>query len=634
MDEIKDTNVNELIFNRYYPLIAGSKRPNVRHVNENTSMAYEDVVKLDDFGATLNPETVMIDIDNKKDSKVVKNIIDKLDLNCVIIQTTKGMHFHFKNTDIKNNKQNYFTSIGIKTETKFAHQNVVTPIKINGCYREIIRSSDKLDPIPIWLYPLAKKPFVDFANLEEGDGRNDSLYAYILVLQQHGFSKLEIKDTLKIINQFILKDPIDDKELEVIMRDEAFAKESYFDKNKFNHDKFSRLFLKEHYLVNLMESLYLYKDGVYTNNDKEIKRAIKAMYNNITSGQVKEVLFSLELIAQDVELSPPNKIPVGNGLLNLSTSTIEPFTHSYIATNKIPVNYNPNAYSADLDKALNEICCNDKSLRLVIEEMFGSTLYRNNEFNKLFILNGQGSNGKSTLLDLMRNMLGKDNVSSVTLKEFSKPFTTYQVMNKLANIGDDISDAAALCSDVLKKLVTGEILNVERKGKDPFDISNYGTMFFSSNHTVLINDTTYGMKRRVMNIPFDAKFTEGVNADYSIIQRARNGDTEFLEYMFRLSVEGLQRLLFQRSYTKCKAIDMANKEFERNNNPMLDFIEEAKIENESVKDVYLQYQTWCVDNGYKSITKIKFGAELKKYGYYNKGVRINGKVEKIWFKEE
>ncbi|HAR85925.1 MAG TPA: DNA primase [Clostridium sp.] len=635
MSKIKKTY--DLIFDRYYPLVAGSKKANVPQVNEKTSKTFEQLKDCDDYGATLKPGTVMVDIDKNEDATIVKDIIDTLDLNCVIIQTTKGMHFHFRNSDITANKQNYYTAIGIKTETKFAHKTVPTPIKSNGKYRKIIRNANKLDVLPLWLYPLSRKEFIDFSKMGNGDGRNDALYKYILILQQQGMSREDIKDILKIINQFILKEPVSDKELEIIMRDEAFIKDSFFEKNKFNHDKFTEFILKEHHIVNINDNLYIYKDGVYTSDKLEIKKCIDNIYSKITSNQIKEVIYKLEIRANKVELSNPNKIPVANGLLNLDNNILEPFTHSYISTNKIPVNYNPSAYDKDLDNALNDICCNDQNLRLLIEEIFGSTLYRDNEYNRLFILDGSGSNGKSTILDLMKSMLGKDNVSSVPLQDFTKTFKTYQVMDKLANIGDDISENETRYTGVIKKLVTGETVNVERKGKDPFDINNYASLFFSSNHPVLIDDTSYGIKRRIMNIPFRAKFVKGKNENYDILNKARNGDLPFLEYMLKLSIEGLQRLKKQGDYTKSVAVDNANKEFEENNNPVLAFLNELDSYDDIIfdkhndapgtKEVYLRFATWLISENMKyKGTKKDFLAEVK---------RITGfKIDRVRRKSE
>lgn len=65
---------------------------------------------------------------------------------------------------------------------------------------------------------------MNFKELEEGDGRNQALFNYILTLQSEGFNREEIRETIRIINKYILKDSLDDREIETILRDEAFQK--------------------------------------------------------------------------------------------------------------------------------------------------------------------------------------------------------------------------------------------------------------------------------------------------------------------------------------------------------------------------------------------------------------------------
>ena len=111
------------------------------------------------------------------------------------------------------------------------------------------------------------------------------------------------------------------------------------------------------------------------------------------------------------------------------------------------------------------MACGDSSIRAVIEEMIGTTLYRSSDFDAFFILVGDGSNGKSTLLNLIIQMLGEENVCSVELKIW-KTFKTAELFRKLANIGDDISSNDIKNSSFIKS-TSGNRVNVEKKGKTP-----------------------------------------------------------------------------------------------------------------------------------------------------------------------
>lgn len=624
--------MNNLIYNRYYPLIAGTKKPNVKEVTEEYSKTFDEIQSFDDFGATLNPETVMVDIDDMKQAKRVKKIIEKMNVNCIIIQTSNGMHFHFKNTNIRANKQHYFTPIGIKTETKYPHQNVVTPIRLNGVDREVLRTAEKLDKLPVWLTPLSKKFSTDFSKLEEGDGRNDTLFSYILTLQQQAMTKSEIREVIKVINQFIIKEPVSDKELDVILRDKAFLKESFYLKGKLQYEKLAVYLIREHHVVKINDTLHIYKEGYYSSQKDEIERVMLQYIVNSTRTPRLETMRYLELKSQEVKSESPTLIALANGVLNLENKTLSEFNPIHKIKNKIPVNYNPAAYNETLDKTLNKICCNDEQLRKLIEEMIGYCLFRRNELGKCFILTGDGSNGKSTLLDVMKELIGKENISSVDLKELNDRFKTFQLEGKLVNIGDDISNEYIPDNSTFKKLVTGETVNVERKGADPFDFNNYSKLIFSANDMPRINDLSDGLKRRIIFIPFNAKFSKK-DPDYDPFIIDKLLSQESLEYLLKLALEGLDRILYNRAFTTPKAVEDTWEDYEKRNNPVVGFIDEGKIENETTQDVYLQYQAFCVAGGLKPLSKVTFTREICKHGYKTKQIRLNGKKPYIFIKE-
>ena len=263
--------------------------------------------------------------------------------------------------------------------------------------------------------------------------------------------------------------------------------------------------------------------------------------------------------------------------------------------------------------------------------MIGYCLFRRNELGKCFILTGKGSNGKSTLLDVIKVLLGSNNISSVSLEELNDRFKTFQLEGKLANIGDDISNRYIEDNSTFKKLVTGETVNVERKGKDPFDFNNYSKLIFSCNDMPRINDLSDGLKRRIILIPFKAKFSK-LDDDYDPFIIDKLLKPEALEYLLNLALEGLNRILYNRTFTIPKLVTDTWSEYEKTNNPVLSFMEEAKIDNELTQDVYLQYQTYCSESGLKHLSKTVFLKEICNHGYTRKQIRLDGKRPYIFMK--
>lgn len=605
------------------------KRPTEEYKNRTEFYNLSDVENLNSYGAVLDDDIIQIDIDDEEQSNVVLDIVQQQNIQCNILETSRGKHFYFLNTNIDRRKQGFTTAVGIKVDVGLGSQNAVIPIKVEGKLRKWIKQVDDMDYLPCWLIPLDKKT-MDFSKMEEGDGRNQTLFNYILRLQSAGLSKEDIKEAIRIINNYILKEPLNDNEINTILRDEAFLKESFYIKNKLQYEKLAKYLIDNEKIVKINEQLHIYNDGYYSNNVLDIEKTMLKYIQNSTKTPRGEVLRYLELLCSNTKISNTKYIVLKNGVFDLETKELLNYSPNYVIKNKIPHNYNPAAYHELLDKTLNKICCNDKNLRKVIEEMIGYTLLRRNELGKSFILTGDGSNGKSTLLDLIYELLGEDNISSVSLKELSDRFKTFQLDGKLANIGDDISNEYIPDNSTFKKLVTGEKVNVERKGLDPYDFKNYSKLIFSANELPRINDLSGGLKRRLVFVPFNAKFSKK-DPDYDPFIKDKITTPAALEYLLKIAINGLYRILNNNAITSSKVCAQVWDEYEAINNPVVSFIEENKIENEPVNDIFRKYQLWCVESGLKPLSKIVFGKEVRKQGYSsNKQVKIDGKVTKIY----
>lgn len=607
------------------------KHPTEEYKDRTDFYKLEEVENLKSYGGVLNSNLIQIDVDNLDEANTLFNIVEDLNINTNVVKTTRGMHFYFRNTGIDRRKQGYITPIGIKIDVGLGSQNAVVPLKIKGKLREFLKTVDELDDLPAWLRPISKCG-LNFENMSEGDGRNSTLFTYILTLQQKGLKVEEIRETIKIINKYILQEPLDEKEIETILRDEAFMKETFYINNKLQYEKLATYLRDNEKIIKINDCLHIYKDNYYCNDTKEIEKTMLKYIKNSTNANRTEVLRYLDLLCQNNKLANPKYICLENGIYDLEVKKLLEFNSSYIIKNKIPWSYNPSANSEVMDKTLNKICCNDKQLRLLIEEMIGYCLFRRNEIGKAFILTGQGANGKSTLLEVLNELLGEENISSVSLEELNHRFKTFQLEGVLANIGDDISNKYIEDNSTFKKLVTGEKVNVERKGRDPYDFKNYSKLIFSANELPRINDLSGGLKRRLIFIPFNAHFSKN-DKDYDPFILDKLLDQESIEYLLKLALEGLDRVLINHSFTYAKVCDDVWDEYEAINNPVISYLEENEIENEPVKEVYLRYSSWCADNGLKALSKPVFGREIKKQGYNSDTViRVNGKQKRVYKK--
>lgn len=607
--------------------------------NRTTWKTLDEVKDRPGYGGVLANDTILVDLDDGDQAEILMNIVEALQLNCKVVQTSRGKHFLFKNHTVDRNRTHVPLAVGLTADIKVGSKLSYEVLKVNGEERFVewdIEPGEKYDELPKWLQPV--RAAADFLDMSAGDGRNQALFNYILTLQANDFSVDDCRECIRILNQYVMKDPLDAAELEVILRDEAFQKPVFFLGSTFLFDKFATYLKNNSHVVKINSQLHIYQDGIYINGYKHIEQTMIDMIPNLKKTQRREVLDYMELIAEEVTPSDARYIAFKNGIYDLVTDTLLPYSPEYVITNRIPWDYIPDAQSELAERTLNKLACDDPSIVALLQECIGYCFYRRNELGKAFILTGDKSNGKSTFLDVIKYMLGDENISALDLKELGDRFSTSMMFGKLANLGDDIGDDFLSGTQVstFKKIVTGNRIKAERKGQDPFEFNPYIKMLFSANDIPRMKDKTGAVLRRLVIIPFNATFTVN-DPDFDPYIKYKLVEQESIEYLIRVGVEGLRRVIQQNHFTQSKRVDREIKEYEEENNPIAGFIEDQgldMIENQLTADVYKRYQVFCADNSLTPMSNIVFSKQInKRLGLTVKQRKISGQVKKLFIRE-
>ena len=615
-----------------------------KNVPDSELRTYEEVKDLPEFAGILRPDTVLIDVDDRPQANMMLQLVHDYQLDCRVYQTRSGAHFLFKNNgEFTSCKTKCKIACGfINVDIKAGTPNAYEVLKIDGkerCTRyDIEPKEDYVNPTPKWLLPI--KTNVMFKDMRAGDGRNQELFNYILTLQANGFSVDEARETIRIINRYVFQEKLDSSELETILRDEAFQKAVFFNKTKFLFDKFAVFLKSQHHIKRINGQLHLYRDGVYKAGYPEIEAAMIDHIPSLNKARRSEVLAYLEiLIRQETPQAPTNLVAFKNGILDVETGELKSFSPDIVMTNIIHWNYNPAAYCKPTDMVLNNISCGDKNIRSLLEESVGYTFFRRNELGKCFFLTGSGKNGKSTFLNMIKRMLGKENRSSLDMKMLSDRFSTILIFNKLANIGDDISDEFIADSSIFKKVVTGESIGAEQKGQPKFEFEPYVKLFFSANSIPRIGKgrDSAALLRRLVIIPFNATFdkTSG-NLNAYIWDDLKTAES--MEYLIKLGVDGLRRILKNQAFTESDKVNTEIEEFEVTNNPIVQFFRDTeigKLENQRTRDAYQVYTKYCYDNNIQAVSAGEFSKQAKKfYGLTIVDRRVNGEKCRLFIRSE
>lgn len=600
---------------------------------------YAQVERLPEFAGILADGVILIDVDDYDQSEKLMDIVEDLQLRCRVYATSRGKHFLFINRGVETCKTHTKLACGITADIKLGSRNSYSVLKYDGKEREIIYDifdDEEYEELPKWLLPI--KTNMDFLSMSAGDGRNQALFNYILTLQGEDFSVDEARETIRLINSYILNDPLDESEIETILRDDAFAKPVFFKKGQFLFDKFATYLKNNNHIIKIDNQLHIYHDGIYIDGYGEIEAEMIAHIPNLNRQKRSEVMSYLDiLVRKNTPMSDANYICFKNGVYDVVTDKLHPFSPDIVTTNKINYDYNPAAASEIVDRTLDKMACGDSSVRDLLEEVIGYCFYRRNELRKSFILIGDKANGKSTYLDMIKTLLGDENTCALDLKELGDRFRTAEMFGKLANIGDDIGDDFIPNPAVFKKLVSGDRVTAERKGQNPFAFNNYSKLLFSANNIPRIKDKSGAVISRLIIIPFDAQFSPD-DPDYDPHIKYKLRQSENMEYLIQLGIRGLKRVLRNRRFTTSERVQKELKEYEENNNPILLFFkeyDEQAIVNNPTKDIYKKYTEFCVANSFQPMSNIEFSKQVKKhYGLEITNKTIRGKKYRIFIRKE
>ena len=600
---------------------------------------WQEVKEFDNVGLIVPKPFIVLDFDTKSDADIMLRIVEGLDLKCRIMKTTRGYHFWFRSTEPWKNFKKTRLAIGIYSDCRSHSKNAYVKIKDSGVMREWIRKvpTEEIQEVPRWLYPVSNPSHkFEFKGMKDGDGRNQELFNYIVFLQTKGFSRDEIREAIEVINTYVFEDPLDDHEIATICRDEAFKPDEEIAKQVeekktvgFKHNEFGDELIEAYKIVTVNNQLYVYEDGYYQQDERIIERKMIELYPAIKQNQRNEVLayirIKTHLNSADIKISP-YVINLKNTRLDIRTGKCLEFTPDVIEFDRIPVVYDPSAYCADLDKMLNRVFLGDREVINLFEEMVGYCLLKTSRYQKAFILIGSGSNGKSTVLDLIEEFLGPRNYVSLPLEKVTDRFNMAELENRLANIGDDIDNVTIRDSGTLKKMISGESITVERKGERPFKLRPYATHIYSANAIPRSFDKSEGFYRRWLLVPFNAKFT-AEDPDYDpMIYDKITSDTA-LSYLLNIGLRGAARLIKRGRFTEPQSVKDALDHYRTDNSTTLSWIEDKGLDadyflDNSTDKCYGDFTDWCKLSGIKSgnITgKKTFNREIvTKYDFEDK----------------
>jgi len=416
---------------------------------------------------------------------------------------------------------------------------------------------------------------------------------------------------------------------------------------------------KDHNFITLRKTneILLFNGKIYDKLQAEsiIKEETEKLIPNCTEHHRKEVINKIKAQTySDLEKfdSDPNLITIDNGILNLETLEKTVHTPKHLSRVLLPVEYYPLKYKIHDKSLFEDIEKNLKDTEFwkflkrsftvdgkfrkedfeTVLEIISSPIIKRHVDEKAFMFLGSGENGKSVCLGYIQSILGRNNVSNITLQDIAEDkFMRANLDGMSANIFSDLEQNELRKTGKIKAITSNEGIDVQEKYGQPFTLYPHCKLFFSCNRFPKVYDQTQGFFRKWIIIKWERDFeNDPERIEYLREKLDKNQDEKNL--VFSCLVKIANKLNKVGKFTHSKDWKTIQKEWNENADPLNDFVENYIIEsddNKGVRETYKFYKEIMYAKGEKPLGMGQFGKALREY-FDQEVIKEEGKSKRVW----
>lgn len=582
---------------------------------------------------------IVVDIDEGKEQAL--KVIKKLGLKTLACKTPKGLHLYFKCDKEYPQKVGMVLPCGLKCDFRCANKGyVLLPF---GAEDRKFNKCRKIAELPPEFTPMINRK-ESLLGLKDGDGRNATLFSHLMAYKNRGASDQQIEEMADVINTVIFSDPMDQAELDKIVENtRKYEASQQFDNpyliysakgvpTNINHRAICDYFVNRGDIFVLGGECYQYRDGVYVEASSYVRNTIKDMIvidSLITQNRIMECF---RLLCDDVRLqrtaaelnADKNLINFQNGVWDIERGVLLPHDSKYLQTLQIPHKvgeYVPfkktRLYNFFMKTQL------PKEDIMMLLKYMAYCLTLDYGLKTFIILCGQSNTGKSVLIRFFETMVGRQNVSSLSMHELNMRFYPSQLYNRLLNSCADNSSLPLSSIENLKKITGGDQIMHEKKGKEPFFFVPFCKLIFSFNQLPLqLEEKSNAFYKRMRILFMNTELF--LNNEYVNDLCSEEGVSEVIPYLLKL--------LPMKDIPRTSMSDKYVESLRQDSDSIHAFIAKNCELGQSFtvgKDaLYEAYCRYCVDNGRESHKKHAFMRNLRSQGF--KEIRHTKSREYLW----
>ena len=363
--------------------------------------------------------------------------------------------------------------------------------------------------------------------------------------------------------------------------------------------------------------VWIYREGIYTPQGRSeikllLREIMKSFYNSYIYNKVMDKIEPDTFIEPDkfFGVNYVDYVPVENGILNLKSRELIEFDPRKIFFNKLPVEYNPKAKCEKIEQFLRDVFPKEENINLFYE-LGGFCLWKEYKFEKAFMFVGNGRNGKDKTLELIKRLLGIENVCSIPLASIvPDSFIISEFHNKMANLAGEINNQDLKDTSAFKALTGRSLLSAQRKFLRPVHFVNYAKFIFACNELPMVYDNSKGFWDRwiVLDFPYtfvtkqemkEAKNKENLKLrDEDIIEKITT--KEEMSGLLNKFLDGLHTILKNKDFSSSLGSDEVRLKWIQKSNSVMAFalsnIKENYEKYITKKNFRVNYAKYCKKN--------------------------------------
>jgi putative DNA primase/helicase len=314
-----------------------------------------------------------------------------------------------------------------------------------------------------------------------------------------------------------------------------------------------------------------------------------------------------------------NLFNCANGTINFTTNDFQPHNPDDLLTNCSAIPLIEGAQCPRWERFILEIMDGDQEMADFLQRAVGYSMTGLTVEHCLFILWGDGSNGKSTLIEVLRHVFGTYSKTSDFNTFVAKKWGVQSGPNSdiaklrgarfVSAVGGE--QGQKLAESLIKQLTGGDTISACFKFKEPFEFKPQLKLWLSTQHKPEIVGTDEGIWRRIRLIPFNVRFPKDTTLLDTLLAEAPG--------ILRWAVNGYAQWR-KHGLMEPQAVMNATTEYRAEEDVLLRFIQSDYLElgdkhKCGARDLYEVYQRWAKNNHEDELSERKFADGMKLHGY-------------------